>query len=279
MNPRVIVDPPPLDAAIRHDGPAKDRELLTMFAYADDEHDFAQAQRRCVGIGKCRQTSGGVMCPSYQVTREELHSTRGRAHLLWEMLAGGRGHGRLAVDRGTRRARSLPVLQGMPVGLPGQRGHGDVQGRVHPPPLRGSAVGPAAVALVDGLAAAVGPAGRASPRGWSTGSPGCALVKRLGGIAPEREVPIVRAATFTRWFVARGKRTAGLPELRRGAGWCCGRIRSRTGCRRRSGRAAVAVLEAAGFEVVLPDRPVCCGLTWISTGQLGVARRVLAAAR
>ena len=57
-----------------------------MFGYADDGGSFAQAQRRCVGIGKCRQHSGGVMCPSYQVTREEQHSTRGRAHLLWEML-------------------------------------------------------------------------------------------------------------------------------------------------------------------------------------------------
>src|SRR5207244_8725100 len=42
----------------------------------------------CVGIGKCRHTEGGVMCPSYMVTREEKHTTRGRAHLLWEMLNG-----------------------------------------------------------------------------------------------------------------------------------------------------------------------------------------------
>ena len=61
---------------------------MTLFAYPDDNHDFAEAQRRCVGIGKCRQSSGGVMCPSYQATREEQHSTRGRAHLLWEMLEG-----------------------------------------------------------------------------------------------------------------------------------------------------------------------------------------------
>ncbi|MDY6999685.1 MAG: FAD-binding and (Fe-S)-binding domain-containing protein, partial [Actinomycetota bacterium] len=87
LNPGVVVDPPPLDAGIRQQTPIE-RTPLTLFAYPDDHGDFAQAQRRCVGIGKCRQTSGGVMCPSYQATREEQHSTRGRAHLLWEMLAG-----------------------------------------------------------------------------------------------------------------------------------------------------------------------------------------------
>jgi Fe-S oxidoreductase len=96
------------------------------------------------------------------------------------------------------------------------------------------------------------------------------LVKRLGGIAAEREIPTFAEQTFTSWVVARGKQVDGgrgkvvlwpdtltdhlAPEI---------------------GRAAVEVLEAAGYEVVLPDKPVCCGLTWISTGQLGVAKRVL----
>ena len=47
-----------------------------------------RATERCVGVGACRNTVGGVMCPSYRATGEEQHSTRGRAHLLWEMLAG-----------------------------------------------------------------------------------------------------------------------------------------------------------------------------------------------
>ena len=88
LNPHVIADPARLDVDIRHRGKAKDRELVTVFSYPQDADSFAQAQRRCVGVGKCRQSSGGVMCPSYQVTREEKHSTRGRAHLLWEMLEG-----------------------------------------------------------------------------------------------------------------------------------------------------------------------------------------------
>jgi ferredoxin len=88
LNPHIIADPAPLDANMRHRGRAKDADLATEFSYPQDAGIFAQAQRRCVGVGKCRQTSGGVMCPSYQVTRAEKDSTRGRAHLLWEMLEG-----------------------------------------------------------------------------------------------------------------------------------------------------------------------------------------------
>src|SRR4029453_5471765 len=56
----------------------------------DDNHDFSRAALRCVGVGKCRREGGeGVMCPSYMVTREEEHSTRGRARLLYEMLQDG----------------------------------------------------------------------------------------------------------------------------------------------------------------------------------------------
>ena len=88
LNPHVIADPARLDVDIRHRGKASHRARPTAFSYPQDADSFAQAQRRCVGVGKCRQSSGGVMCPSYQVTKKEKHSTRGRAHLLWEMLEG-----------------------------------------------------------------------------------------------------------------------------------------------------------------------------------------------
>jgi ferredoxin len=60
----------------------------TEFAYREDGGNFPRALLRCVGVGKCRRPSGGTMCPSYMVTGEEEHSTRGRARLLFEMLAG-----------------------------------------------------------------------------------------------------------------------------------------------------------------------------------------------
>jgi FAD/FMN-containing dehydrogenase/Fe-S oxidoreductase len=269
LNPGVIVDPPPLDAGIRHVGAAKDRELLTVFAYADDNHDFAQAQRRCAGIGKCRQSSGGVMCPSYQVTREELHSTRGRAHLLWEMLEGD-----LVTDgwRSTEVRDALDLclsckgcLSDCPVNVDmatykAEFTHHHYARRPWARPMSHWSMGwlPLWSRIASRAPKLVNRLARLS------------LAKRLGGIAPEREIPAFAEQTFTSWFVARGKQADGgrgkvvlwpdtltdhlAPEI---------------------GRAAVEVLEAAGYEVVLPDRPVCCGLTWISTGQLGVAKRVL----
>ena len=269
MNPGMIVDPPRLDANIRHNGPAKDRKLLTLFAYPDDNHDFAQAQRRCVGIGKCRQSSGGVMCPSYQVTREELHSTRGRAHLLWEMLEGD-----VVTDgwRSTEVRDALDLclsckgcLSDCPVNVDmatykAEFTHHHYARRPWARPLSHWSMG--WLPLWSRLASR-------APR-LANRFAGLRLVKRLGGIAAEREVPEFARQTFTDWFVARGKSPEGArgkvllwpdtftdhlsPEV---------------------GRAAVEVLEAAGFEVVLPDKPVCCGLTWISTGQLGIARRVI----
>ncbi|HET7304974.1 MAG TPA: heterodisulfide reductase-related iron-sulfur binding cluster, partial [Segeticoccus sp.] len=130
-----------------------------------------------------------------------------------------------------------------------------------------------------------------------TGSAAAGVLKRLGGIAPERELPSFAAQSFRSWFAARDGRSSS------SAGASLGRFRRQRGTKRPKeaqssaaprgrvvlwpdtftnylspevGRAAVRVLEDAGFEVVLPDGPVCCGLTWVSTGQLGVAQRVLA---
>jgi FAD/FMN-containing dehydrogenase/Fe-S oxidoreductase len=267
MNPGVIVDPPPFDSAIRHLGPAKDRKPLTLFAYPDDNHDFAQAQRRCVGIGKCRQSSGGVMCPSFQATHEEMHSTRGRAHLLWEMLEGD-----LVTDgwRSTEVRDALDLclsckgcLSDCPVNVDmatykAEFTHHHYAGRPWARPLSHWSMGwlptwsrfaSRAPRLVNRMAR-------------------LPMTKRLGGIAPEREIPAFAEQTFTSWFAGRDRREPAprgtvvlwpdsftnhlAPEV---------------------GRAAVEVLEAAGYQVALPAGPVCCGLTWISTGQLRVAKR------
>ena len=63
-------------------------KLETHFVFARDDGSLERATERCVGVGACRKEHGGVMCPSYRATGEEKHSTRGRAQLLWEMLAG-----------------------------------------------------------------------------------------------------------------------------------------------------------------------------------------------
>ena len=99
MNPGKVVDAvrvyDPLEN-LRH-GPVPDgttsghhqhTELETHFVFAKDGGSLERATERCVGVGACRKASGGVMCPSYRATGDEQHSTRGRARLLWEMLAG-----------------------------------------------------------------------------------------------------------------------------------------------------------------------------------------------
>jgi len=88
MNPGKVVDPNPMDADLR-DGPGyQPPKFKTAFAYPADGMSFAQATRRCVGVGNCRNKHHNVMCPSYRATHEEKWCTRGRSHLLFEMLEG-----------------------------------------------------------------------------------------------------------------------------------------------------------------------------------------------
>jgi FAD/FMN-containing dehydrogenase/Fe-S oxidoreductase len=88
MNPGKVVEPYRIVDNLRLGPEYKHLEPLTHFKYPDDGRSFAVAMRRCVGVGECRKEEHGTMCPSYMVTREEMHSTRGRAHLLFEMLEG-----------------------------------------------------------------------------------------------------------------------------------------------------------------------------------------------
>ena len=85
LNPHKLVDPYPLDSHLREGPGYRPLPLVTKFAYPQDGGSFHEAAGRCFGVGKCRHVDGGVMCPSFMVTREEKHSTRGRARLLQEM--------------------------------------------------------------------------------------------------------------------------------------------------------------------------------------------------
>jgi len=89
MNPGKLVDPYPLDSNVRY-GPKYRKSLLvaSKFSFAGDQGSMQQAVERCVGVGKCRSDVAGVMCPSYRATRDERHSTRGRAKLLVELFQG-----------------------------------------------------------------------------------------------------------------------------------------------------------------------------------------------
>lgn len=271
MNPGIIVEPRKVDANLRVRPAPLSLEDVTVLGYPEDRGSFGQAMRRCVGVGKCRNTSGGgVMCPSYRATREERHSTRGRAHLLAEMLNGE------VITDGWRSAEVHDALDlclsckgclsDCPVDVDmatykAEFLHQHYRRRLRPAAhysmgwlplwLRASARAPR-------LANAVGRSPRLS-----------GLLKRLGGIAKERALPEFARKPFT---------TARADLRRRASGdrkvvlWPDSFNNYLTPSVL---DAAHEVLTAAGYDVVLPDRGVCCGLTWVSTGQLDVARRVL----
>ena len=289
LNPHVIVDPAPLDADIRHRGKAAHRELATEFSYPQDAMSFAQAQRRCVGVGKCRQSAGGVMCPSYQVTREEKDSTRGRAHLLWEMLEGDvitDGWGSTEVRDVLDLCLSCKgCLSDCPVNVDMATYKSEFLSHHYNRRLRPASHYSMGWLPLWSRVAAVAPAAVNALTGSVLQGP----LKRAAGIAPERDIPRFATRSLRSSLRRRpGSQTRAAAQRQSGGEGAVIRRPTSPGgtvvlwpdsftsyLAPEVGTAAVAVLEDAGFEVVLPRGPVCCGLTWISTGQLGVAKRVL----
>ncbi|MEV5748487.1 FAD-linked oxidase C-terminal domain-containing protein [Actinoallomurus sp. NPDC052308] len=245
------------------------REPRTHFSYPDDHHRFTHAAARCVGIGKCRSTSGGVMCPSYRVTREEEHSTRGRARVLMEMMRG-------EVITDGWRSKDVDDALDLCLACKGCRGdcpvHVDMatykaeflahhyRWRLRPRPHYSMGWLPLSARLA---AAAPGVVNAV------THAPGLnRVVKWAGGVDQRRDLPRFAGERFTDWFARRGSQGDGDPVVL----WP---DTFTNNFHPAAGKAAVRVLEAAGFRVEVPPVPLCCGLTWISTGQLGVAARVL----
>jgi FAD/FMN-containing dehydrogenase/Fe-S oxidoreductase len=271
MNPGKIVHPHRLDQdlALRGWFPP---EPLTLFRYPEDGGRFSAAAKRCVGVGKCRGEESGVMCPSYRVTREEEHSTRGRARLLYEMVTGE------VITEGWRSQDVLHALD-LCLACKGCRKECPVNvdmatykaeflahhyaGRVRPAAHYSMGWLPAAALLAAAAPGAVNAI---------THAPGLSrLLKAAGGIDKRREIPAFARQRFTRWFASR-KPPAADAARERVLLWP---DTFTNNFHPGIGKAAVAVLEDAGYAVELPGKALCCGLTWISTGQLKTARRVL----
>jgi len=270
MNPGILVAPRPVDANLRVRPAPSSIEDAVFLGYPEDRGSFGQAMRRCVGVGKCRNTSGGgVMCPSYRATREEKHSTRGRAHLLAEMI-----NGEVITDgwRSSEVREALDLclsckgcLSDCPVDVDMATYKAEFlhqHYRRRPRPASHYSMGwlPLWLRLSARVPRMANAVGRSPLAHW---------VKRLGGIAPERALPVFASSPFTRTRADLRRRASG---ERRVVLWPDSFNNYLTPSVL---EAAYEVLTAAGYDVVLPDRGVCCGLTWVSTGQLGVARRVL----
>ncbi|MEU9323496.1 FAD-binding and (Fe-S)-binding domain-containing protein [Streptomyces canus] len=281
MNPGKVVAPYGLDENLRLGGdwaPYDPRDLH--FRFPHDGGSFAQAANRCVGVGKCRQhtTEGGaVMCPSYQVTHEEEHSTRGRARLLFEMLD---GHGDSALRDGWRSEAVRDALdlclacKGCKKDCPADVDMATYkaeflshhyEGRWWRRPRAHLSMGwLPAVAQVVGRTR-LGPVVNA----LTHTPPLSRAAVAIAGVA-NREVPLFAGETLQQWFARHepygdGARGSVLlwPDT------------FTNHFHPHIGRAAVTLMEHAGWRVVLPEEPLCCGLTWISTGQLATAERVL----
>ena len=274
MNPGKVTAPYRIDENLRLGTSWTPRDDATHFRYPDDDGRFGRAVMRCVGVGKCRHSTGGVMCPSYMVTREEEHSTRGRSRLLFEMLG---GHADSPVTAGWRSTavrdaldlclackgckRDCPVEVDMATMKAEFLAH-HYQGRLRPRAHYSMGWLPAVAQLASRAPRLVNALAQAPLLRDA--------VTAAGGIDRRRQIPLFARQTFQAWSAQRRPAPAGL----RGQVvlWPDTFTNHLTPS---IGQAATEVLEAAGYQVIVPSQPLCCGLTWISTGQLATARRVL----
>ncbi|HSP37413.1 MAG TPA: FAD-binding and (Fe-S)-binding domain-containing protein [Frankiaceae bacterium] len=273
LNPGVLVDPAPVDADLRLPLAAPIRRNLG-FAYPHDGGDLSAAVHRCVGVGKCRAdtTAGGsFMCPSYLATRDEKDSTRGRSRVLQEMAIGSVVSGGFASPE-VHEALDLCLsckacASDCPAGVDMATYKAEVLHQTYRRkvrPVSHYSLGwlprwARAASTMPGLANA---ATRSAP----------GFAKRLGGVDPRRAIPEFATETFRRWFAGH----EAPPEIQQSGDPVMLWVDTFTDYfTPEVGRAAVAVLEDAGYRVQIPRKRVCCGLTWISTGQLDAARRKL----
>ncbi len=269
MNPGKVVAPYHPTQNLRLGTDYRPRPVETHFAYPEDQKGFADAVNRCFGIGKCRHTDGGTMCPSFMVTHEEMHSTRGRARLLFEMMS---GHLR---DRGWRDPHVKEALD-LCLSCKGCKGDCPVSvdmatykaeflahyyaRRIRPRQAY-------ALGLIPIWARAASRAPGLANTALATPLVG-SLAKRAAGVEPRRSAPAFAARTFRDWFADHQSPAGGTDVLL----WPDTFTNYFTP---EVGIAAVRVLEDAGCRVQVPPRPLCCGRPLYDYGMLPTAKRWL----
>jgi FAD/FMN-containing dehydrogenase/Fe-S oxidoreductase len=272
MNPGKVIGPYRVDENLRMGVNYNLVRVKSHFAFGDDKHSFAVATDRCVGAGVCRRLESGneTMCPSYMVTREEKHSTRGRARLLNEMIRGDVVKGGWR-DQEVRDALDLCL---------------SCKGCKHDCPVQVDMATYKAEFLSHYYA------GRMRPRyayasglihWWSrlashlpaeanflTQSPGLShLAKWSAGYSQKRQIPPFAPQTFQQWFSRRGIRNAGKPQVILWADTFNNHFTPAVA------KAAVEVLEDTGFQVRVPQQNLCCGRPLHDYGMLDTAKRLL----
>ena len=271
LNPGKIVAPNRITDNLRFGPDYEQPDVPTYFAYPEDDGSFGRATiERCVGVGRCRTTSSGTMCPSYQATLDERHSTRGRARILGEMLRG---------DTITDGFASREVFDALDLCLACKGCRGDCPVNVdmatykaeflsryyktHRRPMSAwtmglvmyhARLGSRVPRLANALAGAplVGP-----------------LLRRAGGLTDERPMPPFATRTFRDWYARRelvnpdAPRVVLLPDT------------FNNFFHPEVARSATQVLEDAGYRVVVPREFFCCGRPLYDFGMLDRARSFL----
>jgi FAD/FMN-containing dehydrogenase/Fe-S oxidoreductase len=270
MNPGKLVEPYKLDENLRLGVDYHPWEPSTHFQFPEDDGSLAHATLRCVGVGKCRNHEGGVMCPSFRVTREEEHSTRGRAHLLWEMTKGD------VIKDGWRDQQVKDSLDlclsckgcksDCPVGVDVATYKAEFlshyyENRFQP---RSAYV----FGNIDIWARLASNAPRLA--NLTTQLPGLReIAKAIAGMPSKRTIPAFAPQTFRTWFKRRQPRKLNGPPVLLWPDTFNNYFHPETA------RAAVQVLEHGGFRVQLPKKILCCGRPLYDFGILDRAKRLL----
>jgi FAD/FMN-containing dehydrogenase/Fe-S oxidoreductase len=245
--------------------------LETHFVFAADEGSLERATERCVGVGACRNTEGGVMCPSFRATGEEQHSTRGRARLLWEMLAGAlqnEGFQSKAVHEALDLCLSCKACKSecpVQVDMAAYKSEFLAQrykGRLH-----------LLHHYIFGFADRLARWGSVTPaltNALLTGPLTSPLIKWMVSVAQERQLPRLAAKSYSKTGVTSAP-SGNLPQV-----VVLWPDTWNNYYHPQTLVAAERVLTQAGFRVHVPKGHICCGRPLYDFGLLGAARRYLA---
>lgn len=277
MNPGKVVHPWRIDENLRWGVNYQPREPQTKFSFIEDHGSFAYAANRCVGAGVCRKHDSKTMCPSYMASREEKYSTRGRARLLFEMLE---GHPLKDGWRSDEVKESLEYCLACkackhecPVNVDMATYKAEFLYHYFKRKIR-----PLHMWLFGDIFVWAKFASRmpAVANFFSQAPPFSTLLKKIAGIAPQREIPMFADSTFRQWFARRTPRMAHRngAKAERAILWV---DTWNEHFHPHTAQAAVEVLEDAGYEVVLPGKQICCGRPLYDYGMLDRAKRQLQA--
>jgi FAD/FMN-containing dehydrogenase/Fe-S oxidoreductase len=273
MNPGKVIDPYPADTNLKLGSDYNPWRPQVKFAYKQDGGDFAHAALRCVGVGKCRvPNTEQVMCPSYMVTREEKHSTRGRARLLFEMLQG---------EVITDGWQSKEVFEALDLCLACKGCTNDCPVNVDMPTYKaeflyhhyksGRRWRPRyayAFGLID-KAALVASHFPEAVNFLTQTPPFSRLAKFAAGIDANRRIPKFAPITLQQWFARRAPVNPDGPRVILWPDTFNNYFHTDVGV------ACVEAIESAGWHVVIPERHVCCGRPLYDYGFLDLAERYL----